>query len=94
MLLSANHVDPMGIKGEDYTKHWDILRMTPFSYFMDLEPKTQKRTILDTLIQVFDERTKRFKLCESYLQFRPEGVALVLGLRCDGGAIEFKRKKE
>ncbi|KAM0934919.1 hypothetical protein DsansV1_C30g0215631 [Dioscorea sansibarensis] len=68
--------------------------MTPFSHFMDLKPVTQERTILVALMQVFDERPKRFKLDKSYLQFRPEDVALILGLRCGGDAIEFKRKKE
>ncbi|KAH7669014.1 DsbB-like protein [Dioscorea alata] len=61
---------------------------------MDLELITQERPVLDMLIQVFDGRIKMFKLGYSYLQFRLEDVALILGLRCDGDAINFKKTKE
>ena len=45
-------------------------------------------------MHVFDGSTKTFKLGESYSQFKPEDVVLILGLRCDGNTIEYKRRKE
>ncbi|KAH7658246.1 hypothetical protein IHE45_17G075000 [Dioscorea alata] len=46
------------------------------------------------LMKVFDGSTKMFKLGNSYLQFRPEDVALIRRLHCDGDAINFKKRKE
>ncbi|XP_039140409.1 protein MAINTENANCE OF MERISTEMS-like [Dioscorea cayenensis subsp. rotundata] len=75
-------------------RHWDILRRTPFSHLMDIEPIVQERSVLDALMQMFDERSNTFHLGDSFLQFKAEDVSLILGLQCDGTAIDFKRKKE
>lgn len=60
--------------------HWEILRHTLFSHLMDIEPIVQERSVLDALMQVFDERSKKFNLGDSHLQFRVKDVSLILGL--------------
>ncbi|KAH7672208.1 hypothetical protein IHE45_09G039600 [Dioscorea alata] len=65
-------------------RHWGILKQTPFSHLMDIEPIVKERNILDALMQVFDERTRTFKLGESHLHLRAEDVSLLLGLKCEG----------
>ncbi|KAH7690184.1 hypothetical protein IHE45_02G028900 [Dioscorea alata] len=64
-------------------RHWDILKRTPFSHLMDIEPIVQERSILDALMQAFDERTRTFKLGESHLHFRDKDVSLLLGLKME-----------
>ena len=44
--------------------------------------------------EVSDERTRRFKLRDSYLHFRLEDVLMVMGLYCDCVTTYCKRKKE
>ena len=61
---------------------------------MDIEPVVQECSILDALVQMFDERSKTFKLANRHLQFRDEDVSLVLGLQCDGIAMDFRKMKE
>lgn len=48
-------------------KHWDILWQTPFPHFMDIELVVQEQVVIGALMQAFDEKTKIFKLGESYL---------------------------
>lgn len=53
----------------------------------------QKRGLLDALFQRYDERAQKFRIVECLLSFRPEDVAIILGLRCDGDAVVFQKKK-
>ena len=70
-------------------RHWEIIRRTPFAAFTELEAIYQERALLDSLLQRYDGRTNKFRIGESLLSFRPQDVALVLGLRCDDDAVVF-----
>ncbi|XP_039137837.1 uncharacterized protein LOC120275360 isoform X2 [Dioscorea cayenensis subsp. rotundata] len=74
-------------------RHWEIIRMTPFSPLLDLHPIVQERGLLDGILQLFDDPTNTFKIGKSHVTFRPEDVSLILGLPCYGTVVKFKRQK-
>ena len=46
----------IGLKDHMSRRHWEILRGTPFAHLMEVEPLTQKRGVLDALMQMYDAR--------------------------------------
>ena len=74
-------------------RHWEIIRRTPFAALTEIEAVLQERTLLDSLLQRFDDRSNKFRIGASLVSFRPQDVALILGLRCVGDAVVFHKKK-
>lgn len=48
-----------------------------------------RKGVLDALLRIYDDRTQRFKIGDNMLPFRPEGVAIVMGVACMGDIISF-----
>ncbi len=81
------------LKAHMNSQHWDIIRRTPFAALTEIEAVLQERPLLDSLLQRYDGRTNKFRIGASLLSFSPQDVGLILGLRCDGDAVVFKKKK-
>lgn len=61
----------------------------------EIKTLLQERGVFDAQLYRYDKRTKKVKIRKSLLGFRPEDVALILGLYYDGEeVVSHKQKKQ
>ncbi|KAH7665801.1 hypothetical protein IHE45_13G057600 [Dioscorea alata] len=74
-------------------RHLETIKRTPFATLIEIEEVMQERGLLGTLMQRYDDRSRKFRISESLLSFRLGDVVITLNLRCDGDMVVFKKKK-